>query len=435
MAHCWPTLGAGRVRTSARPASSRAVGSSLRVAARLLRVVGTVAPFNCALLPRLRESQALRVPPLWPLPANRPRRVNAPDLVRESTHDVLGPGRGQPAAGIADPAGRHHRAVAARPRLRGRAAASAWARPSASPSRRPTTRPARAAGRGPVRSGSSPTRSSRTPRSRSRPLAASRLSVSGRAGRRRAVPGLELRARRGRGRAPLGGDAALAVARRRRPRRRRRRGRPGGFAHGDYLRPGAIARFSPVMDAVGEFAASGGPGRRHLQRLPGAHRGRAAARRAAEEPRPEVPVHHRRPAGRDHRVGAHQRGRTGRCAAHPDQPLRGQLHLRRRDARPAASRGPHRAPLRRQPQRRRSTTSPASANEGGNVVGLMPHPERASHALLGSTDGVPLLQSLLTAAGLGTRPRQACRPWGHRPLGMLALFRMAAGTPTSRHAA
>ena len=34
---------------------------------------------------------------------------------------------------------------------------------------------------------------------------------------------------------------------------------PGGFAHGDYLRPGAIARFSPVMAAVGAFAAEGGP--------------------------------------------------------------------------------------------------------------------------------------------------------------------------------
>ena len=34
---------------------------------------------------------------------------------------------------------------------------------------------------------------------------------------------------------------------------------PGGFAHGDYLRPGALARFSPVMDAVAEFARSGGP--------------------------------------------------------------------------------------------------------------------------------------------------------------------------------
>ena len=34
---------------------------------------------------------------------------------------------------------------------------------------------------------------------------------------------------------------------------------PGGFAHGDYLRPGALARFSPVMGAVAAFAADGGP--------------------------------------------------------------------------------------------------------------------------------------------------------------------------------
>jgi phosphoribosylformylglycinamidine synthase len=34
---------------------------------------------------------------------------------------------------------------------------------------------------------------------------------------------------------------------------------PGGFAHGDYLRPGAIARFSPIMAAVADFANSGGP--------------------------------------------------------------------------------------------------------------------------------------------------------------------------------
>jgi phosphoribosylformylglycinamidine synthase len=40
---------------------------------------------------------------------------------------------------------------------------------------------------------------------------------------------------------------------------------------------------------------------------------------------------------------------------------------------------------------------------GRNVVGLMPHPERASHALLGSTDGLPLLRSLLVTAGAAVR--------------------------------
>jgi phosphoribosylformylglycinamidine synthase len=41
---------------------------------------------------------------------------------------------------------------------------------------------------------------------------------------------------------------------------------------------------------------------------------------------------------------------------------------------------------------------------GRNVVGLMPHPERASHTLLGSTDGVPLLRSLLVTAGVAVKP-------------------------------
>ena len=44
-------------------------------------------------------------------------------------------------------------------------------------------------------------------------------------------------------------------------------------------------------------------------------------------------------------------------------------------------------------------------NEGRNVVGLMPHPERACHPLLGSTDGQPLLRSLLAA----TSPRTLSR--------------------------
>ena len=43
---------------------------------------------------------------------------------------------------------------------------------------------------------------------------------------------------------------------------------PGGFSHGDYLRTGAIARFSPVMSAVARVRARGRSGARHLQRLP-----------------------------------------------------------------------------------------------------------------------------------------------------------------------
>ena len=45
---------------------------------------------------------------------------------------------------------------------------------------------------------------------------------------------------------------------------------PGGFSYGDYLRTGAIARFSPIMAAVADFAETRRPGPRHLQRLPDA---------------------------------------------------------------------------------------------------------------------------------------------------------------------
>ena len=77
----------------------------------------------------------------------------------------------------------------------------------------------------------------------------------------------------------LGGEAELALARRRASSATSTPSSlPGGFAHGDYLRPGAIARFSPVMDAVARVRRRRRAGRRHLQRLPGAHRGRAAAR-------------------------------------------------------------------------------------------------------------------------------------------------------------
>ena len=134
--------------------------------------------------------------------------------------------------------------------------------------------------------------------------------LSGAADRGRRLPGDQLRARRGRrpsnGSAAAGellwhGDTGLgavdAVV------------LPGGFAHGDYLRPGALARFSPIMDAVTRFARRGRPGGRHLQRLPGADRGRAAARRAAEERPPALLVPADPVAGDLDRLRAHRAGR------------------------------------------------------------------------------------------------------------------------------
>ena len=56
---------------------------------------------------------------------------------------------------------------------------------------------------------------------------------------------------------------------------------PGGFSFGDYLRTGAIARFSPVMRAVAKFARVGRAGPRRLQRIPDSSRSGIAARRDA----------------------------------------------------------------------------------------------------------------------------------------------------------
>ena len=60
---------------------------------------------------------------------------------------------------------------------------------------------------------------------------------------------------------------------------------PGGFAHGDYLRTGAMARFSPIMREVRGVRRTRRPRARHLQRLSGSARSRAAARRDVAEPR------------------------------------------------------------------------------------------------------------------------------------------------------
>jgi phosphoribosylformylglycinamidine synthase subunit PurQ / glutaminase len=174
---------------------------------------------------------------------------------------------------------------------------------------------------------------------------------------------------------------------------------PGGFAHGDYLRPGAIARFSPVMAAVGEFAADGGPvlgicnGFQVLTEaglLPGAlqkNRGltflcttvalrvdstRSILTRAATRgQRLLVPINH------------FEGNYT--CSATTLAELRdGDRVILRYEDNPNGS----------------IDDIAGICNEAGNVVGLMPHPERASHALLGSTDGLVLVEGFLGGAAV-----------------------------------
>jgi phosphoribosylformylglycinamidine synthase I len=173
---------------------------------------------------------------------------------------------------------------------------------------------------------------------------------------------------------------------------------PGGFAHGDYLRTGAIARFSPVMDAVREFAAEGGPvigicnGFQVLTEaglLPGALQKNAGLKFLCETVELRVDADDTALTNQVAR-GAHLRVPInhfeGNYVCDPDTLER----LRAND----------RVVVRYVDNPNGSLDDIAGiCNEARNVVGLMPHPERASHPLLGSSDGVVLLESLLRAAG------------------------------------
>jgi len=172
---------------------------------------------------------------------------------------------------------------------------------------------------------------------------------------------------------------------------------PGGFAHGDYLRPGAIARFSPVMEAVSAFAASGGPvvgicnGFQVLTEaglLPGALQ---KNRRLRFMCAPVVlTVASDRsvltdgvPVGTELVLPVNNFDGSYVC----DGAVLNLLHAE------------DRVILRYADNPNGSIDDIAGiCNEGRNVVGLMPHPERASDELIGSTDGLVLLRSLLAVA-------------------------------------
>ncbi|HYI60241.1 MAG TPA: phosphoribosylformylglycinamidine synthase subunit PurQ [Acidimicrobiales bacterium] len=172
---------------------------------------------------------------------------------------------------------------------------------------------------------------------------------------------------------------------------------PGGFAHGDYLRPGAIARFSPVISAVADFARDGGPvvgicnGFQVLTEaglLPGALRKNEGLRFLCTTVELEV-VSTRSAltasvdAGAILRVPINHFEGAYTCDGSTFERLRDndQIVLRYVNN-PNGSMG----------------DIAGVSDEAGNVVGLMPHPERASDELLGSTDGLPLLRSLLARA-------------------------------------
>jgi phosphoribosylformylglycinamidine synthase I len=170
---------------------------------------------------------------------------------------------------------------------------------------------------------------------------------------------------------------------------------PGGFSYGDYLRCGAIARFSPVTAAIVEFANAGGlvlgicNGFQILCEaglLPGALMRNASLRFVCRDvelvvERDDTPF-------------------TMRCAA-------GQrivIPIKHGDGRyvPPAGLDPSQVVFRYVEDCNGSVDDIAGVcNEAGNVVGLMPHPEHAVDPLLGSADGALIFASLVEAA----RPR------------------------------
>lgn len=173
---------------------------------------------------------------------------------------------------------------------------------------------------------------------------------------------------------------------------------PGGFAHGDYLRPGAIARFSPVMEAVAEFARAGGPvvgicnGFQILTEaglLPGALQKNAGLKFICTA----VPVRVESSAS-----CLTSAAKVGEVLRLPVNHFEGNYVCSAETL--ARLRADDRVVLRYVDNPNGSLDDIAGiCNPGRNVVGLMPHPERASSSLLGSTDGIPLLRSLLQAAG------------------------------------
>ncbi len=165
---------------------------------------------------------------------------------------------------------------------------------------------------------------------------------------------------------------------------------PGGFAHGDYLRPGALARFSPVMEAVRSFAAAGGAvlgicnGFQVLTEaglLPGALQKNRGLTFLCQPTTLVVAstnsvLTRSTSLGQELRIPINHFSGSYTCTDETYQQLvdNDQVVLRYVD----------------NPNGSRDNIA-GVCNEGRNVVGLMPHPERAMSTLLGSADGRALL--------------------------------------------
>ena len=173
----------------------------------------------------------------------------------------------------------------------------------------------------------------------------------------------------------------------------------GGFAHGDYLRPGAIARFSPIMESIIAAANDGMPvigicnGFQVLTEaglLPGALQKNSGLKFINDWQMLKVEstnssLTSAAVVGQELNIPINHFEGNYTCSAETLAELKANDQI----------------VLTYTPNPNGSVGDIAGVcNEGRNVVGLMPHPERASHELLGSTDGNVLLQSVLDSVSV-----------------------------------
>jgi phosphoribosylformylglycinamidine synthase len=193
---------------------------------------------------------------------------------------------------------------------------------------------------------------------------------------------------------------------------------PGGFAYGDYLRTGAIARFSPVMKAVERFARGGGPvlgicnGFQILLEaglLPGAMLRNKGLRylcrhvhirvEATDTPFTcaatrgqvlKIPIAHNEGNYFCEPAALAELERNNQIIFHYVRPDGTDAHEGDREANPNGS----------------LHAIAGICNRERNVLGLMPHPERAVELGLGSADGVAIFRSLVTSLATGASSAQ-----------------------------
>jgi phosphoribosylformylglycinamidine synthase I len=178
---------------------------------------------------------------------------------------------------------------------------------------------------------------------------------------------------------------------------------PGGFSYGDYLRSGAIARFSPLMQEVREFADRGGlvlgicngfQVLLELGLLPGAMLRNKNLKFLCQYvhlrvENPDTRFTRRVPKGRILRMPiAHFDGNYFAPAETlREMEARNQIVLRYVDETGETTEAAN--------VNGSASSIAGLINKGGNVLGMMPHPERASEALLGSADGRLIFESVV----------------------------------------